>query len=59
MRKEIRHPDKKFTNGPFSVGIPSNGCFFLSGQEPLDLPPAGERVRTRTIGCPPGPPKLP
>ncbi|RKX31124.1 MAG: RidA family protein [Verrucomicrobia bacterium] len=37
MKKEIRHPDKKFTYGLFSAGIASDGWLFVSGQGPLDM----------------------
>jgi len=36
-KKEIVHPDKKFTYGLFSAGIACDGWLFISGYGPLDM----------------------
>ncbi len=36
-KKEIQHPDKKFTYGLFSAGIVCDGWLYVSGQGPLDM----------------------
>ncbi len=36
-KKEIQHPEKKFTYGLFSAGIVCDGWLYVSGQGPLDM----------------------
>lgn len=36
-KREIKHPDKLVSTGPYSAGIQIDGWLFISGQGPLDL----------------------
>lgn len=37
QKKEIRHPDKKFTYGLFSAAVACDGWLYVSGCGPLDM----------------------
>jgi 2-iminobutanoate/2-iminopropanoate deaminase len=36
-KREVKHPDKKFTYGLFSAGIACDGWLYISGAGPLDM----------------------
>lgn len=37
MKREIRHPDKKFLHGLFSAAVAVDGWLYVSGAGPLDM----------------------
>lgn len=37
IKREIRHPDKTATTGPYSSGLVVDGWLYISGQGPVDM----------------------